>query len=79
MREEKSMQKWREELKDEIAYYIFVQYLFFNQWFKLRKYANDRGIRLFGDMPIYVAEDSADMWANPDAFQLDEERKPLNH
>ena len=77
MREEKSMQKWREELKDEIAYYIFVQYLFFDQWFKLRKYANDRGIRLFGDMPIYVAEDSADMWANPDAFQLDEERKPL--
>lgn len=77
MREEKSMLKWRKELKDEIAYYIFVQYLFFDQWFKLRKYANDRGIKFFGDMPIYVAEDSADMWANPDAFQLDEERRPL--
>ena len=55
MREEKSMQKWREELKDEIAYYIFVQYLFFDQWFKLRKYANDRGIRLFGDMPSLIS------------------------
>ena len=77
MREEKSMAKWRRELKEEIAYYIFVQYLFFDQWFKLRKYANDKGVKLFGDMPIYVAEDSADMWANPDAFQLDEERRPL--
>ena len=77
LRKEDSMKKWRKELAEEISYYIFVQKLFFDQWFALRRYANERGIRFFGDMPIYVAEDSADMWANPDAFQLDEERKPV--
>lgn len=77
MRDEKALLTWKKELSEEIDYYIFVQCLFFRQWFALRKYANDKGVKLFGDMPIYVAEDSADMWGNPEVFQLDEERRPL--
>ena len=77
LRKPEVLAKWQKELKNEIEYYVFVQCLFFEQWFKLRKYANQNGVKLFGDMPIYVAEDSADMWANPDVFQLDEERRPL--
>lgn len=77
LRNEESLSAWREKLKEEIRYYTFVQCLFFEQWFALRRYANKKGIKIFGDMPIYVAEDSADMWANPDAFQLDAQRRPL--
>lgn len=77
LRKADEMEKWRKELKEEAEYYIFVQCLFFAQWFKLRAYANENGVKLFGDMPIYVAEDSSDMWANPDVFQVDEERRPL--
>jgi 4-alpha-glucanotransferase len=50
----------------------FEQYLFFSQWYALRAYANERGVLLFGDMPIYVAHDSADVWANRDLFTIDE-------
>lgn len=77
LRREETLTKYKKELAEEIRYYIFVQCLFFEQWFKLRRYANEKGIKLFGDMPIYVAEDSADMWGNPDVFQLDEQRRPL--
>lgn len=77
LRKPLTLQKYRDELKNEIAYHIFVQVLFFRQWFALRKYANERGVKLFGDMPIYVAEDSADVWANPQYFQLDADRRPI--
>ena len=66
----------REQLAGEIRYHIFCQYLFFTQWQQLKAYCNERDIQLFGDMPIYVAEDSADTWTHPDVFQLDKNRVP---
>lgn len=77
LRKESSLQSYKALLQEEIAYYVFIQCLFFRQWKALKKYANEKGIRLFGDMPIYVAEDSADVWCNPELFQLDESRRPL--
>ncbi|MBE5781898.1 MAG: 4-alpha-glucanotransferase [Clostridiales bacterium] len=71
------MAKWREKLNEEIHYHIFVQHLFYKQWNALKKYANKKGIQLFGDMPIYVAEDSADAWTNPDIFQFDKDCRPI--
>ena len=78
MRKREAIKHYETLLEDSINYYIFIQYLFFKQWFALKKYANEKGISLFGDMPIYVAEDSADVWANPDVFQLDKERRPTH-
>ena len=66
----------REELKDTIAFHCFVQYLFFQQWTALRSYANGKGIRIIGDVPIYVPLDSADVWAESEFFRLDENRRP---
>ena len=65
------------ELADEIAFWKAVQYLFFQQWKKLKAYANKKGISIIGDLPIYVSGDSADVWANPDQFQLDEKGRPI--
>ncbi len=66
----------KKELADDIGYWIFLQYIFEEQWQKLRKYANENSVKLIGDIPIYVAEDSADVWANQGIFQLDEESRP---
>ena len=66
----------REELKEEISLQYFLQYQFDCQWKALRSYANDKGIRIIGDVPIYVPLDSADVWAVPELFQLDSERHP---
>ena len=76
-RQPQAMEEYRGTLSQAIDYQVFVQYLFFKQWHQLKAYAQARGIELFGDMPIYVAMDSADCWANPEAFQLDAERRPL--
>ena len=75
-RQPAALERCRRELDGEIRYHLFCQYLFFRQWFALKRYCNGLGIRLFGDMPIYVAEDSADTWTHPEAFQLDEEGVP---
>jgi len=75
-RKPEAMARYRKELKSEIDFQVFCQYLFFRQWFKLRKYCNERSILLFGDMPIYVAEDSADTWTHPEIFQLDKNLIP---
>ena len=75
-RRPEALERFRLELKDEIDYHIFVQFLFRRQWFSLKKYCNDRSILLFGDMPIYVAEDSADTWTHPEIFQLDRNLVP---
>lgn len=64
------------ELETDIRFRYFVQYQFHRQWHALKKYANDRGIRIVGDVPIYVPLDSADVWANPELFLLDENRRP---
>ncbi|MCM1534823.1 MAG: 4-alpha-glucanotransferase [Clostridium sp.] len=77
LRKKKALVRYREELAEEIAFYRFQQYLFSTQWQALKKYANKKGIEIVGDIPIYVAFDSADTWANPKLFQLDEEGKPI--
>ncbi|MFT9497853.1 4-alpha-glucanotransferase [Anaerosolibacter sp.] len=77
LREEKALERYQKELANEIEYWMFLQYLFFKQWKKLKKYANDKGIRIIGDIPIYVAEDSADAWANSEIFFLDEKKNPV--
>jgi 4-alpha-glucanotransferase len=66
----------RARLCDEISYLRFEQYLFFSQWLALKSYANERGIELFGDMPIFVAHDSAEVWAQPQLFDLEEGGMP---
>lgn len=67
---------WR-TYADEINFYQWLQYLFEKQWRSLKAYANEKGIRIIGDIPIYVAFDSADVWADPFLFQLDERRNPV--
>jgi 4-alpha-glucanotransferase len=66
----------RLDLADEIRFHEYVQWLFFAQWASVREAAAARGIRIMGDIPIYVAGDSADVWANREIFQLDERGEP---
>lgn len=75
-RENSDLETFKETLSDEISYYKFLQYEFFSQWNSLKKYANDKGVKIIGDIPIYVAFDSADVWANPDLFKLDDNFMP---
>ncbi|HEX5230075.1 MAG TPA: 4-alpha-glucanotransferase [Bryobacteraceae bacterium] len=70
-RDPKALQEWRERLAPAIETYKFLQFAFFEQWRTLREYAHARGIRIMGDLPIYVAHDSADVWANREFFRLD--------
>ena len=76
LRKRSALAAARGELSEEIGFQEFVQYLFFRQWDDLKTYCHQKGIELFGDMPIYVAEDSADTWTRPDIFQLDRSRIP---
>lgn len=71
-----AIEEKKKELEEEIQFIRFQQFEFTKQWTKLKKYANDQGIRIIGDIPIYVAFDSADAWANPELFQFDEECTP---
>lgn len=68
--------KFEELLAEETGFWKFIQYRFFSEWNKLKKYANDAGIKIIGDIPIYVALDGCDVWSNPDQFLLDEELNP---
>lgn len=77
LRKPESVKAYTEKYANEIGFYYFQQYMFGIQWKKLKKYANDAGIEIVGDIPIYVAFDSADTWANPELFQLDEENLPV--
>ena len=76
LHEEAAVAHYSELLKEETAYYAFVQYLFFKQWNALKAYANKKGVKLLGDMPIYVAPDSSDIWSESDLFLLDEDKRP---
>jgi 4-alpha-glucanotransferase len=69
--------KYKMELSDDMEFYIFIQYLFFKQWDKIKKYINDLGIEIIGDLPIYVALDSCDVWAEPQFFSLDDKNYPV--
>ena len=67
----------REELREQIEAHRFYQFLFFRQWFALKRYANELGVKIVGDLPIFVAHDSADVWTDPEQFKLDENGKPI--
>lgn len=71
IRQPEAVARYREELQEETAFWEFLQYKFFEQWDKLKIYVNNKGIEIVGDMPIYVALDSADVWSNPNLFQLE--------
>ena len=75
-RQPQAMERWSAKLAGEIQLEKFKQFLFFEQWMKLKKYANERRIRIVGDVPIFIAFDSADVWANPELFYLDEDGAP---
>ena len=75
-REEEALAAAREQLAEEISFYKFQQYEFDRQWKKLHVYANEQGVKIIGDIPIYVAFDSADTWAAPEMFQFDESNGP---
>lgn len=77
LRKEEALAAAREEYADDIAFYKMLQYLFFRQWKELKAYTNEKGIAIIGDVPIYVAADSADVWANPKQFYLDEDLNPI--
>jgi len=77
-REKSVMTNYCEKLKDEIDYWIFLQYIFFKQWQSLKSYANNKGIKIIGDIPIYVASDSADTWQNTEIFLLDKDKNPIS-
>jgi 4-alpha-glucanotransferase len=70
-RKPEAMRQWSAKLADTIFTHKFLQFLFFRQWTAVKKYANDRGIQIIGDIPIFVAYDSADVWSHPDLFYLD--------
>ena len=76
-RDPKTLEKYRTMLVDPIQYFKVTQYFFFKQWSELKHYANQKGIQIIGDMPIYVAADSVEVWTKPELFQLDKERNPL--
>ena len=71
-----AMDYYREELYYDIEFQQYMQFKFHEQWMKLKTYANENGVKIIGDIPIYVAMDSADTWAHPELFQLDEENVP---
>ncbi len=73
-----AVERYRAELSEDAAFYAYLQFLFFRQWTAFRGYVTDLGIKMIGDLPIYVAMDSADVWAEPESFQLDETGLPTH-
>ncbi|MGN0987964.1 MAG: 4-alpha-glucanotransferase, partial [Otoolea sp.] len=79
LRRPAAVEAWEKKLEEEIDYWKFLQFKFFEQWKKLKEYAKQQEIQIVGDIPIYVALDSADVWSHPEQFQLDEENlTPVN-
>ncbi len=77
LRYQNALDYYRTELYFDIEFQKYMQFKFYEQWEKLKAYANEKGICIIGDIPIYVAQDSADTWANPQLFKLDEENQPM--
>ena len=77
-RKTEALKEARVTYAEDIAFYKMLQYLFFKQWWDLKAYVNDLGIEIIGDVPIYVAGDSADVWADPGQFYLDKELNPID-
>ena len=78
LRKKASLEKSRKKYADRIEFYCFQQYFFYKQWMALKAYANKKGIQIVGDIPIYVAMDSADTWSHPELFDLDKDCNPIN-
>jgi len=78
LRDPEALERYRAELADDVELYTYIQFLFFSQWETLKAYAHDKGVGIIGDLPIYVALDSADVWANPGQFQLDGDNFPTH-
>lgn len=76
LRHEAAISKYEEELAYDIGFYVFIQYIFHEQWIAVKNYAHGKGIKIIGDIPIYVSFDSVEVWARPELFQLDENRMP---
>lgn len=76
-RNQATISEYREILKEQISFWNFCQYEFYKQWKELKQYANRKGIQMIGDIPLYVALDSADVWANRNQFKLDKEGNPI--
>jgi len=76
LRQPQALQDWKQRLKDQVEANRFFQFVFFEQWGKLKEYANRKDIRIVGDMPVFVAYDGADVWSHPDLFFLDDDRRP---
>jgi len=77
LRTPEAVKRYSEELKDDIEFYKFIQYKFWEQWSNLKNYANKNKIKIIGDIPIYVAFDSADSWSNPQLFKFDKQNNPI--
>ena len=71
------LKRYQDELREDIIFYQYLQFEFFEQWKNVKNYAHEKGIQIVGDIPIYVAFDSADTWANPELFQFDENCEPV--
>ncbi len=76
LRQAAALDRARHQLSGPLGMHRFGQFLFYRQWKALKRYANERGVRLMGDVPIFISADSVDVWANPDLYQLDEDRQP---
>jgi len=78
MHKKEAVKHYKKLLKEEVEFWKFCQFLFFSQWKALKKYANKKGIKIIGDIPLYMALDSADVWTHGELFELDERKKPIN-
>jgi 4-alpha-glucanotransferase len=77
LRKKNAVEEWKEKLKDEILYQKFLQFSFFKQWHNVKEYAHSKKIKIIGDSPIFIAYDSADLWANKNLFTVDNNGKLL--
>lgn len=78
MRDENALSKARKELEKDIDFFKFLQFKFYQQWFRVKNYANECGIEIIGDIPIYTAYDSVEAWAYPELFCFDKNKKPID-
>ncbi len=78
MAQPEALERIKSEHSRKIDFYIFIQYEFYKQWYALKRYANSAGVELIGDIPIYCAYDSVEVWLHPELFELDENKKPIN-
>ena len=77
-REEAALEKYQKELQEDIDFWKFCQFKFYSQWMELKEYANEKGIQVIGDIPLYVSMDSSDVWVHGRLFELDERKNPIN-